>query len=590
LEAKQNNLKKEAGAILNNLANLSNLKGNFAKSFDYLNQCSEIGKSLQDTLLIMASLNGLGEIYRKKGQADSALNMFLNVEKLADGSKNMPILLATKINIAAIYFLSNRFDKIDESELLQTMELADNLGDNINKASILQMLGGSKLKQKDFEKALEYLNSGLQVMEESGSSTSVKVYLIQGVGNVYYQLGQYEKAIKYNSDGIILAEKIELNSILPLLYGNNASNYLELKNFSESIKNSLKAISYSLNLDLEEDKYQPYGYLAKAYAGIGSYQKAYEAEAEYNKLYSNYRDKAQSKQVSEIEIKYETEKKDTEIKLLSKQTEIQTLKLLQQRYFLGGLAMLILFIIGGSIFVYRQRRFKQKQAIIKLELEETRKRLEMEKQLKASEITAIKAQMNPHFIFNAINSIQDLILKGDIDNSYSYIIKFAQLVRQTLNYSDKEFIDVEDEIQLLEVYLELEKLRFKNDFEYIINKNNLTDFQIPPMLIQPFVENAIKHGLLHKDGLKKLEISLTKDDLFRCTISDNGVGRKMAQEIKERQHKNYESFSVNATRNRFEIMKENYNQDLGVEYTDLVVNGESIGTKVQINMPFKQNY
>jgi LytS/YehU family sensor histidine kinase len=142
----------------------------------------------------------------------------------------------------------------------------------------------------------------------------------------------------------------------------------------------------------------------------------------------------------------------------------------------------------------------------------------------------------------------------------------------------------------LEVYLELEKLRFKNDFEYIINKNNLTDFQIPPMLIQPFVENAIKHGLLHKDGLKKLEISLTKDDLFRCTISDNGVGRKMAQEIKERQHKNYESFSVNATRNRFEIMKENYNQDLGVEYTDLVVNGESIGTKVQINMPFKQNY
>ena len=121
--------------------------------------------------------------------------------------------------------------------------------------------------------------------------------------------------------------------------------------------------------------------------------------------------------------------------------------------------------------------------------------------------------MNPHFIFNAINSIQDLILKEDIDNSYSYIIKFSKLVRQTLNFSDKEFIEIEEETDLIETYLELEKLRFLDgDFEYSINITNCTDIMVPPMLIQPIVENAIKHGLLHKDGKKILSIEFIKEE------------------------------------------------------------------------------
>lgn len=198
--------------------------------------------------------------------------------------------------------------------------------------------------------------------------------------------------------------------------------------------------------------------------------------------------------------------------------------------------------------------------------------------------------MNPHFIFNAINSIQDLILKGDIDNSYNYIIKFSQLVRQTLNFSDKEFIDIEDEIQLLEVYLELEKLRFKDDFTYTKNLNDAADLKVPPMLIQPFVENALKHGLLHVKGLKKLDISFKKEDVLKCIVTDNGIGRKKAQEIKERQLKNYPSFSTNAIKTRFEIMKAQYNQDLGITYTDIIINNEFKGTKVVINLPFKQSF
>lgn len=242
-------------------------------------------------------------------------------------------------------------------------------------------------------------------------------------------------------------------------------------------------------------------------------------------------------------------------------------------YTLLGLAFLAVIL-----FIYRYQLKKQE------------KKIELESELNASKLIAIQSQMNPHFIFNAINSIQDLILQGDIDNSYSYIIKFSKLVRQTLNFSDKEFIDIEEEIELLSIYLELEKLRFKDDFEYQINVNNAEDIQVPPMLVQPFVENAIKHGLLHKEGLKKLEITFNLNNTLHCTIKDNGVGRKKAQEIKQRQQKNYQSFSVDATKKRFEIMNNHYQNDFSVTYTDLMKNGESIGTEVYISMPFKQNY
>lgn len=234
--------------------------------------------------------------------------------------------------------------------------------------------------------------------------------------------------------------------------------------------------------------------------------------------------------------------------------------------------------LAVTIFIYRYQLKKQQ------------KKITLQNELNASKLIAIQSQMNPHFIFNSINSIQDLILQGDIDNSYSYIIKFSKLVRKTLDYSGKEFIDIEDEIELLEIYLELEKLRFKDDFVYNINTNNIDDIQVPPMLIQPFVENAIKHGLLHKEGIKRLTLTFVLEETLKCVIEDNGIGRKKAQEIKNRQQKTHKSFSVNATETRFNIMKSHYQQDLGMHYQDLYKEGEAVGTKVIIQIPINRNY
>ena len=181
--------------------------------------------------------------------------------------------------------------------------------------------------------------------------------------------------------------------------------------------------------------------------------------------------------------------------------------------------------------------------------------------------------MNPHFIFNALNSIQYLVIQGDTDNSYTFISKFAKLLRKTLKYSDKDFIEFEQEVQMLELYLSLEKLRFKDDFDYRIETNEIDDILIPPMLIQPFVENSLVHGLLNKKGHKQLDLTFHLDEFLTCEIVDNGIGREKAGEIKTKQNAKHESFAVQAIEKRLEILKEKFGEDIGFYYVDIEENG-----------------
>ncbi len=247
----------------------------------------------------------------------------------------------------------------------------------------------------------------------------------------------------------------------------------------------------------------------------------------------------------------------------------------QKWWFTVAIALLTLGIV--TLFFRRQLKIQRKKA-------------QQINELNASRLTAIQSQMNPHFIFNSLNSIQDLVLKGDVDNSYTFITKFSNLVRRTLNYSDKDFIEFEQEIKLIELYLSLEKLRFKEDLVFTIETNGIEDILIPPMLIQPFIENALVHGLLHKEGKKELSIRFYLNESLICEITDNGVGRNRAREIKARQRSQHESFSVNAIKRRFEILGDHFQKELGFSYEDLETDGKSSGTKVILKLPVKRKY
>jgi sensor histidine kinase YesM len=243
---------------------------------------------------------------------------------------------------------------------------------------------------------------------------------------------------------------------------------------------------------------------------------------------------------------------------------------------------LILFIFITSFFIFRIRikniRKKNNELIEKQTLKTN---------LLDSELKALRSQMNPHFIFNALNSIQDLILREETDASYDYIVLFSELVRNTLNYSNKDFIPITSELKFIDIYLQLEKLRFEDSFSYTITYNGEKSILVPSLIVQPFIENALKHGLLHKSGDKKLSIHFELTHQLVCTIIDNGIGRKAAQKIQERQGNKHESFALEAIKKRLNILSRSYGKEIGFEVFDLE---NPTGTKIKLFIPFKNKY
>jgi hypothetical protein len=218
-----------------------------------------------------------------------------------------------------------------------------------------------------------------------------------------------------------------------------------------------------------------------------------------------------------------------------------------------------------------------------------KKRADLRNRVTASQLTALKSQMNPHFLFNTLNSLQDLILKHDIKNSNFYLNKFSLLMREILDVSGKDEIVLSREIKMLDVYLELEKLRFGDEFTFQLDVHEDLDvdhLKLPPMIIQPFIENSLKHGLLHKKGPKLLSVRFYLEEMtLICEVIDNGVGRKRSGEIKSRNINSHQSFATQATEKRMDLLNSFNNKKYNFKIFDLEVNQTATGTKVIISIP-----
>ncbi|MCB0481566.1 MAG: histidine kinase [Flavobacteriales bacterium] len=203
-----------------------------------------------------------------------------------------------------------------------------------------------------------------------------------------------------------------------------------------------------------------------------------------------------------------------------------------------------------------------------------------------SQLTALRSQMNPHFLFNALNSIQDFILQNDKGAANRYLGKFADLIRNTLTLSSSELISLQDEINALENYLELEALRFNDQLAWkieIANGLDLSYYRVPPLLIQPFVENALKHGLLHLEGSKSLWIRVSEShDLLCIEIEDNGIGIKASLSQKDK-NKEHNSFALQANRSRIDLLNNLYSGKLNLEI--ISPSQHTIGTLIRIQLP-----
>lgn len=222
-------------------------------------------------------------------------------------------------------------------------------------------------------------------------------------------------------------------------------------------------------------------------------------------------------------------------------------------------------------------------------LRNIRNKAQIKNDLISSQLTAIRAQMNPHFMYNTLNSIQDLIIKGDIKHTNYYLSKFSSLMRKILEFSENEKVILSEEVEMLKNYLELEKLRFGEDFSFEISlDDNLDQMRtfIPSLIIQPFAENAIKHGLLHKKGLKKISVRfvIVDEHYLEAIIEDNGIGRERSEEIKQRSKLRHKSFANSAVQKRLELLNKSNPGFISLEIVDLYAHKEAIGTRVVLRI------
>jgi hypothetical protein len=295
------------------------------------------------------------------------------------------------------------------------------------------------------------------------------------------------------------------------------------------------------------------------------------------KLHFQYRDTLlayqRGQQLELLMAEDEADRQQLKIETLARDIEMNRLKLSRSRLIFIGTGAGILLISLILLLFFQRMKLKAEQRSVSME-----QRL-------------LRAQMNPHFIFNSLASIQNFMINEDPDQASIYLSRFSQLVRNILDNSAAEHVSLEKEINTIENYLELQKVRYAGKFDYRITVDEQIDPEnmlIPPMLAQPFIENSIEHGIRHKETTGLIEVFfLLKAGMVRFIVEDDGVGREKAQEIESQQRSRHRSMATSITRDRLDNINQKLKRKIRMEITDLKdPSGRGCGTRVEFGIPF----
>ena len=249
---------------------------------------------------------------------------------------------------------------------------------------------------------------------------------------------------------------------------------------------------------------------------------------------------------------------------------------------------IVFVILAGFSLIYFLYHIKLNE--IKRKNQLILDKINLEKNLNQSKLKAIKSQMNPHFFYNALNTLQSYILSNEKKEAINYLSKFSNLTRTILEMTEKETVSVSEEVKTLSLYLDIEQVRFEKDFSYRIlvePEIDAENIKIPAMLLQPYVENAVKHGLLHKQGEKTLAIHIEKKvETIKISIDDNGIGRQKSNELNQIKNKRHTSFSTAATQKRIDLLNQFTHKNISIHYIDKTnTSHQATGTTVVFEIP-----
>jgi tetratricopeptide (TPR) repeat protein len=536
-------------------------EGNYDSSFYFYQRAHQVAIKYKNKVWISDDLTGFGTLFRAIGDYHTALNYYRQIfqtdnhetiQSRIDGSYET----WTRMEFAELFGLLNQFDSAwHYYNAFDTTNITDK-----DLRIYLVSTGETYLLENDNQKALLNFLRGLAMHRKLNDRNEIKRVLLD-IAKTYFALNDYTAAIQYAREGL---------------------------------KMSVQSKSRQFTRDGYQLFYLVYDRLHKTDSAYLYYQK-----------YISIRDIVVSDQTKGRFAAYKYEQQINlmnDEKLISEQQfKIQQQQLLQSSFqkkilIVGFIGLMIISGIVFRIILLKRKNEKNGRELAENELQI--QKLESQKKMSQLEMHALRAQMNPHFIFNSLSAINLFILENNRLQASEYLAKFSRLVRLILQNSQEAFIPLERELEALELYLELEILRFENKFSYKIITDDLVDttiIKVPPLIIQPYVENAIWHGLMHlpylQTGKKEsghLEIELYADDgILFCRIKDNGVGRKKAAELKSKSALTYKSMGMTITADRIAMLQQQDQSGTHVVINDLVLpDGSTDGTEVIIKIPF----
>jgi tetratricopeptide (TPR) repeat protein len=544
-----------------------------------------------------------------KGNYEAALDCFKNAQSQYESlTKKNPENKIMKNGLARAYASagvvytqqSNYYMALENYQ--KALKLYQETGEQVTISKALNNIGIVYKSQQNYPKALEYLKKASKIQAAIGEQNAAVT--LTNIGVIYFETGTYSNAIKYYRQAEELFRKID-NPIGFALLNNYLGDYYKSQNDAEAA-----VLHYQKSLDLYEQMRNKFGAslalynLGKLYADqkkyteampfatkslayakeIGVLDQTYHSEKLVSELYAFLNNTSESfahyknyitardsifnqentKKFAQAEMNYEYLKKEA---VLTEKNKRQTQFTLFS--ILGALLLIILALV-----IYNRMQVK--------------KRLTLQKEVAEYEQKALHLQMNPHFVFNCLGAISSFIVQNGTDSALKYLSKFSKLMRLTLEYSKGSLIPIDKEIESLQNYLELEQLRFNNKFEFDITSSPKVEFNmgLPPLLIQPFVENAILHGMVPKEGNGHIKVDFdVQHGQLVCTVTDDGIGLSESKLLKENSVTAHKSMALEITKKRLEIMESTTSKSAQIDIEELGNNNQKTGTKVTLRLP-----
>lgn len=553
-------------------------------------------KKLQQTkkewyiILLISSLLYEGQdILKHTANYPRALQSYFLMLKYAESINNDEGKAGAYNDISTTYF-KQKYYKESIEYTLKFIALSRKMKDSIFISSGLNNLARTYLSINQIDKAEKCYKEAIKIKQKVEPQRLGVIY--NGLGNLWRQRKNSDSAFYYYYKALKVNKLLNLKIFYVRDYQSLALTYIDKNQPKLAEENALSSLKIANELNEPEHIKSAAAILARIYKNSNQFKKAMEMLELSSIMNDSILNDENKKSLLVAEMNYQTEKKEAKIKELDQKKKIAELQSNKKTILINSFIISFLALAIIAYFLFSRYKTQKKNELLETQLAETEKRLEAEKKATDSELKALKSQMNPHFIFNALNSIQSQFMFGNKLVANEQMSIFTNLTRQILEVSGKKQITIATETDILIKYLELEKMRFAKDFEYKISvsKNIDEDYhKIPPMLLQPLLENSIKHGLLHKKGDKKvsLNIDLSEEESYIiCIIKDNGIGRLKSAEIKSKSILNHQSFSTNAIEERLKLLNNKLKLKNLIEYEDaLNPDNEVCGTIVSLKIP-----